>query len=252
MKKYQILAALLLSGLAFYSCKDPVETGIDFDMTFTANFDGQQLEVDKIYPLGTLPINFQRFRLYMSDITLLRGTEEIRISEVEYLDFTPSSSATNLSVTPKIVFKNVPEGSYDGIRIGYGVKPELNAKRPSDFPAGTPLAIEDDYWLGWKSYIFMVLDGRGDSDNDSNMDFGFSYHCGSDPVYREFTYQQHIHVEKDHPGLQIAFDVRRFLLNDDNSPYDILANRATSNEVSDTRVAEEIMGRFDSVVTMKQ
>ena len=56
---------------------------------------------------------------------------------------------------------------------------------------------------------FLVL---ATSDKDGNMDLPYSYHCGSDPVYRVFTFNQHIHVEDGHPELNIEFDIRKLLV----------------------------------------
>lgn len=247
------IALVLFSGLS--GCKDKVETlpGVDFDITFKATYDGNQLEKNKDYVFGNFPVLFVRYRLYLSDITLLKEDgSETRISEVEYLDFTPDSGASDLSVTPKITFKNVPEGMYSGIRLGYGVKPSLNAKQPSDFPTGHPLNQEIDYWGGWKSYIFMVLDGKGDPDGDGVKNLSFSYHCGSDPVYTTFTFNEHIHVEKGHEGIGIEFDIRKIFTNDDGSMYDIESSPATSNNVSDIRVAKELMDNYDKATVITQ
>jgi hypothetical protein len=250
---YFIAGLFLLVGLA--GCKDHVETipGIDFDVTFKATYDGNQLEKNKDYVYGSFPLQILRYRLYLSDFTLLKNDgEEVRISEVEYLDFTPDSGASDLSVTPTITFKNVPEGMYDGIRLGFGVKPSLNAKQPADFPSGHPLNIETDYWAGWKSYIFMVLDGKADPDGDGIKNLPFSYHCGSDPVYETFTFNEHIHVAAGHGGIGVEFDVRKLFTNDNGSLYDIEANPATSNSVNDFRVAKDFMGNFDKATSIKQ
>lgn len=247
-----IAAALLL---AVSSCKDKVEptTGIDYNITFKATYNGDQLEKNTDYQFGAFPIQFVRYRLYLSDITLLKedGTE-VLISEVEYLDFTPDAGASDLSVTPNITFKNVPEATYSGIRMGYGVNQVNNAKQPSDYAAGTPLNIETDYWPGWGSYIFSVLDGKADPDNDGIKNLPFSYHCGSDPVYRVFTFNELIHVEQGHGGLGIAFDILKLLTNDDGSLYDMESKPATSNDASDTQVAAEIMNRYDKATSISE
>lgn len=248
-----LLAAVLLSGIS--ACKDKEETvpGIDFDITFKATYDGNQLEKDKDYFFGSFPIHFVRYRLYLADITLLKEDGgEVRISEAEYLDFTADNGASNMTLTPKITFKNVPEGMYSGIRIGYGVKPSLNAKQPSDFKSDSPLSIETDYWLAWQSYIFMVLDGKADPEGDGTKNLNFSYHCGADPVYRVFTFNEHIHVAQAHPGIGIEFDVRRLLTNEDGSLYDIVSNPNTSNSQNDTRVSSALMDRYGSATTIKQ
>lgn len=248
-----LLALALFAG--FSGCKDKEEpiTGVNFDVNFKATYDGFQLEKNKDYTLAGYPLLFLRYRLYLSDITLFKedGTAVV-ISEAEYLDFTPDGGSSDLSATPKITFKNVPEGMYDGIRLGFGVKPSLNAKQPADFPAGSPLNIETDYWLGWKSYIFMVLDGKADPDNDGDKNINFSYHCGSDPVYRVIDFNEHIHVAAGHDGIGIEFDVRKLLTNNDGTPYDIESNPATSNNVADDRVAKEIISHYQNATTIKQ
>jgi hypothetical protein len=253
-KAFFIVPSLfLLLGLA--GCKDNVETppGVDFKVTFKATYDGIQLEKNKDYTYGSFPLLILRYRLYLSDITLLKDDGgEVRISEVEYLDFTPDSGSSDVSVTPVITFKNVPEGIYDGIRLGFGVKPSLNAKQPADFSNGHPLNIETDYWAGWKSYIFMVLDGKADPDGDGVKNLPFSYHCGSDPVYQEFSFYEHIHVAEAHDGIGIEFDVRKLFTNDDGSLYDIEANPATSNSVNDFRVAKDFMGNYDKATSITQ
>ncbi len=252
-KLFLLLAGLILTGLS--SC-DPTagpDPGIDFDITFKATYDGAQLEKNKDYMHGTYPFFFVRYRLYLSDITLLKSDGgEVKISEAEYLDFTPDSGASDMSVTPKITFKNVPEGMYDGIRIGYGVNPVYNAKQPSDFPDGSPLNVEMDYWLAWKSYIFMVLDGKADPDADGIKNLAFSYHCGGDATYKVFTFNEHIHVEQGHQGIGIEFDIRKLFTNADGSPYDIGANPSTSNSANDTRVANDFMGKLGNATTIKQ
>jgi hypothetical protein len=255
MKNYFSLFLFFALLGAFTGCKDKEETipGIDFDITFKAVYDGDQLEANKPYFLGPYSVEFVRHRLYLSDITLYKedGTQVV-LSTSEYLDFTPDSSSTEVSVTPRITFKNVPEGSYDGIKMGFGVKPSDNAKRPSNFPAGHPLNIEIDYWLGWKSYIFMILDGRGDTDGDGINNLNFSYHCGSDPVYQTFSFDEHIHVENGHVGMNVTFDIRKLLTNTTGTYFDILANPATSNNIEDDRIAKELMSHYKTATNISQ
>lgn len=242
---------LTIFSFAFLSsCHDHDEnTGVDFDITFNATFDGAQLEKNKDYLFGTTPLFVEACRLYLSDITLLNGTDEIVISEIEYLDFTPTNA---VFATPTITFKNVPEGEYTGIRLGYGVKPSLNAKRPSNFPAGHPLSIENDYWSGWNSYIFSTLDGKADPENDGTKNLSLAYHCGSDPVYKTFEFAQTIHVHAGEAGARISFDMKKFLTLADGSLYDIVAHPATSNSASDVSVAQVLMANFGRATTVAQ
>jgi hypothetical protein len=242
---------LTLFSFAFLSsCHEHDEnTGVDFDITFKATFDGAQLEKDKDYQFGNIPMFVEACRLYLSDITLLNGNDEIVISEIEYLDFTPTNA---LFATPTITFKNVPEGEYTGIRLGYGVKPSLNAKRPSNFPAGHPLSIENDYWSGWNSYIFSTLDGKADPDKNGSKNLSLAYHCGSDAVYKTFEFQKTIHVHAGEAGARISFDMKKFLTMEDGTLYDIVTNPATSNNVGNVTVAQALTANFGRATTIEQ
>ena len=250
MHKILFLAAFL-ALFTVLSCGDQgaEDTGVNFDISFQATYDGAQLEKDKEYQLGNTPLFFESSRLYLSDITLLKGDQRFLISEIEYLDFTPTNASF---ATPKITFKNVPEGEYTGIRLGYGVKPILNARTPSNFPAGHPLSVEIDYWSGWDSYIFSVLDGKADSNNDGVKNLSFSYHCGSDAVYKNFEFSYPISVKDGEPGAKISFDMKTFLTNDDGSFYDILANPVTSNSPNNVVVAQALSGHWLRATTVSQ
>jgi len=250
MKKLAFLLVLIsFAGLS--SCGDQgfEETGVNFDITFKATFDGAQLEKDKEVQLGSIPLFVESCRMYLSDITLLDGDKEFLISEIEYLDFTPSNA---IFATPTITFKNVPEGAYTGIRLGYGVKPSLNAKTPSDFPAGHPLAVETDYWASWNSYIFSTLDGKADPENDGTKNLSLAYHCGSDAVYKTFEFSHEIHVHEGEAGARVSFDMKKFLTMADGSLYDIVANPATSNNANDVIVAQALTANFGRATTIEQ
>jgi len=250
MKKITLLLAL--SCFAFLSScgdHDHETVGVNFDITFKATFDGVQLEKNKDVQFGSIPLFVEACRMYLSDITLLNGSKETRLSEIEYLDFTPGNATF---ATPTITFKNVPEGEYTGIRIGYGVKPTLNAKAPSDFPAGHPLSVEVDYWSGWDSYIFTTLDGKADPENDGTKNLSLAYHCGSDAVYKTFDFDLPIHVHEGQAGARVTFDMKKFLTLADGSLYDIVANPATSNSAGNVIVAQALTANFGRATTVEQ
>lgn len=250
MKKYSLLLAFF-SLLSLMACKEEDDVpSADFSVTFKANYGGETLEKNKDYTFGAFPIFFESSRMYLSDIRLVNAEREVILSDIEYLDFTPENA---VSATPLITFKNVPEGDYTSVRIGYGVKPPLNAKRPSDFPAGSPLAIEIDYWAGWKSYIFSVLDGKADPDNDGSKNLSFSYHCGSDAVYRVFEFNVPIKVKAgEFTTANVTFDMKEFLTNDDGSLYDMVANPATSNDAGNVVVANALTAHWGRATTITQ
>ena len=234
------------------SCKDKTtETPVsDYTLTFKATYNGQPLEKYKYYDYSDYKVRFSRFNTYISDVILLKGTEEVKLSDVEWVDFTPDDATNNLALEVPLQFQ-APEGTYTGIKIGFGVRPDLNAKRPSDFPANHPLAKETEYWLGWKSYIFSKVEGQGDSNADGNDDIFLLYHCGSDAVYRSYTFNQPIVVAPG-SGNSVEMDLKKlFTIN--NQWYDLRVptNQYTSNNPADVTVATVLMDNLVNAVSVK-
>jgi len=253
MKNSFLFATLLIAiGFTFSACKHDDAPATDFSLTFRSTYDGNQVEKSKHYDYNGHPLYFTVFTLFLSDITLLRGSEEIVVSEAEFLDFLPNASSSNLSVEPKFTYKNVPEGEYTGIRIGYGVKPANNDRRVSDWPAGHPLANEQEYWSGWKSFIFSKIEGSGDKNNDGTFDHYLVYHCGGNGVYKTFTFNQPFHVHVGEEGLKVALDLKQLFIQDDASYWDMVKEPATSNDKNDLLVADAIMSKFGKATKISQ
>ena len=255
MNKVTYFFALL--ALAFLpACHEHDEgSTADFTVTFKSHFAGEQLTKYKNYPYGLagIPLQFTRFSTYLSDIELIKADgSSYRLAEIEYIDFTPENASTDLSATPAITYKNVPEGEYTGLRIGYGVKPSLNAKDPADFDNNHPLAKEIEYWSGWNSYIFTKIEGKADSENNGSLDISLLYHCGSDAVYKVYELATPIHVHAGEPGIAVNFDLEKIFTMDDGSYYDIVTNFYTSNNPNDIIVAQVLMHNFEKATTVVQ
>lgn len=253
---------LLVALAAFPACDGHNHSSdgpaTDFTLTFKAMYDGGQLVKNQNYPYGQTgyPVFFNQFSTYVSDVELLKsdGTSH-RLTESEFVDFTPNGAPSAVSATPAFTYSNVPEGDYTGIRIGFGVKPALNAKKPADFPANHPLAKESEYWNGWKSYIFTKIEGQGDEDNNATPDHFLIYHCGSDPVYKVFDFQTPISVHADHPGhdgAAVVLDLKKIFRMPDSSYYDIVANPITSNAAGNVTVAQVLMANLQNATTVSQ
>jgi len=255
MKKFFSLT-LLASLLAFSGCDgtdDILGPATDVTITFKAVYDGQPLEKYKLYNYDNYSVEFSRFNTFMANIYLLDGNKEVRLSDIEWVDFTPDLSPTNIAVEVPITFKNVPSGTYTGIRLGYGVPPALNAKQPKDFAFTHPLSRENEYWLGWGSYIFNKIEGRVDLNNNGVFDGGLIYHCGSDAVYREYTFDMPIQVAPSADGLVVEFDLKKLLVIngvwlDLKIPY----NHITSNDFNDVVIATILMDNFGNATTVTQ
>jgi hypothetical protein len=259
MKKSLLVLLACLALFSFSACDkekcDCVTPPADSELTLTfrATYDGERLVKNQQYNYDDFKVKFSRFNTYISDIQLLQagGGDPVLVSDIEWVDFTPDFATDNNTVDVTIKFP-VPSGTYTGIRMGYGVKSDLNAKKPADFAAGHPLANENEYWSGWKSYIFNKLEGEGDGDNNGTADLFLSYHCGSDPVYRTADFANALDLTQGAAARVVEIDVKKLFYQNDQW-FDMRGdgNQATSNALSDLRVARFLMDNFDNATSIK-
>ncbi len=245
------LVLLLLSFTFMTACKDndePVNRD-NFTVTFKVLYDGQPLEKYVNYPYGDKYIMFDKFNTYLSDLTLLKGAEEVKLSDIEWVDFTPDFAPDDKAVSVSFKY-TVPDGDYTGVKIGYGVRADLNAKKPADFLVGHPLYLENEYWTGWKSYIFTKIQGEFDVDGDNSTDTNIFYHCGSDAVYNTATMNRDIRVSGD-GTLEIEFDLKKlFTFNGQLLDLTVPTNQVTSHDASNIALGQKIMSNFKNATLL--
>ena len=251
MKNYA-LPLLLLATLAFSACddKDPVTQTDNFTLTFRATYDGELLEKYKNYPYGDKVLLFDKFNTYLSDITLIGGASDVKLSDIEWVNFTPDLTPDDKSVEVTYKF-TVPDGNYTGIRLGYGVKADLNAKDPSDFATNHPLYVESEYWSGWKSYIFTKIQGKVDLDGNASPETNMFYHCGSDPVYNVATINGSIPVSGT-GALVVEFDLKKmFTFDGQLLDLTVTTNQTTSHDASNIALGQKMMNNFRNATVLK-
>ena len=237
------LAGLLVFG----ACEEKTDPSVvtDVEVRFHAKYDGQDMprSTNLVYENG-VPINFEILTLYISDVFLLKGTEKVKLIDVEYLDFTPTSSSGTATVVPSFTYRDIPDGEYTGIQIGFGLRRDLNDKLPSDFAAGHPLARENEYWLGWDSYIFAKIQGKADADKNGSLETGVIYHCGADPTYTQATFTQAITISDSRKSLDVNIDFKKIFRQTNGTMFDIMANPITHSDPNNLTIATTIMQGF--------
>jgi hypothetical protein len=255
MKYFGLFAVLSLALVA--GCRKdpvpPVDPGPQtLNLSVRAAYDGDDLERYKDYVFDSGRLQFVDYTVYLSDITLLRGAEEVLLSEIEYVDFFPVDLTSNVSAKGELSFDSLPAGAYTGIRLGFGVKPALNARKPSNFRPGDVLYNDIEYWASWKSYIFSRLDASFDREADGNFETLVAYHCGGDDVYKVFTYEHSFAVDADHRNVELTIDVKKLLSEADGTLYDVATHPTTSHSVANLVVADAIMSHYAHAVTVRQ
>lgn len=247
------LFLIALAALFFSACdKDEPQQENNFTLTFKSTYDGEALEKYKNYPYGDRSVQWNKFNTFLSDLVLIKkdGGEQ-RLSDVEWVDFTPDLAPSDKAVEVKFQY-TVPAGDYTGLKIGYGVRSDLNAKKPSDYDPNHPLYLENEYWNGWQSYIFTKVQGLYDLDGTGDPESTLTYHCGADTVYQTATLDMDIPVTGESGAVTVEFDLKKLftyngVLLDLNEPL----NRNTSHSPSNIALGLKVMENFANATSVK-
>lgn len=122
-------------------------------------------------------MQIERFDFYLSNIKLISSTDTALISDVSLMRYNND---------PLVITADVPQGTYTGLRLSLGLDSLTNLTDPNSVPNDHPLSqSQNTYWTWQQMYRFAMIEGRIDTDNDSNMDQIFAYHIGENQAFRE-------------------------------------------------------------------
>lgn len=221
MYKYFVLAILAVA--VFSSCKkDPIPAGKgSLALHFYAYTGDDLLVMNQLLDYNGKAMRFSRFNFFISDITLIGADGDTKILDIAGMDFTGINDATDAAAGNVITIADIVEGDYTALKLGIGVSPELNAKKPTDFDSDHPLSKAGDYWDGWESYIFSKIEGLMDTDGNGSFERGIAYHTGSDEVYRIKTLTLPIEIKANQTAeLSLKVDLWKVLTGIDISEDD--------------------------------
>ncbi len=204
---------MLSAGVLFTGCDDDDDNDVanaNVNLQFLATFDGEPLVMyDREYDyLEGMRVRFQLFQYYISDVQLVRqdgqgNTELVDIDLVAYGEVTTDAQAQE---GIQISLTEVPPGEYSGIRMGLGVSQDLNATQPGDYAPGHPLS--GHYWSASTGYVFTKIEGNADLDGDGNFSEKLTFHIGTNPAYREVSFNAPIAIGSGETvGMQFTVDV---------------------------------------------
>jgi hypothetical protein len=182
MKKL-LLLVFFLPFLIVRCSVDPPQpdcTG-SLSLNFKPIINGKPFIINNVYEFNGKKVRFSKLQFYSSSIlTKIISNECNTNDEVIFIDLTTLDDSLKSIKGFNATIKNRAPGTYKSISLGLGVNPILNGKTPNDFPSSNPLSKSEEYWGGWKSYIFFKLEGLMDKDGDGNFETGITYHTGSD------------------------------------------------------------------------
>ena len=182
--KYLISLSLLAILLASCSNDNENSTTLNFNLKFGDNtlvmYEDVQLQD------GTR-LRITDVKGYVSDVTLLSGTESTRVSEVKYLELGDAhSDAEEAEEGYKWTVESDLTGAVDGITFDVGLPTELNDTRPADYNSSNDLSRASEYWTNWGSYIYFKVEGNADFDGNGAYESGENIvlHLGTELAYK--------------------------------------------------------------------
>jgi hypothetical protein len=220
------LAALV----ALSSCNEEEDTATQLRLNATSTFGDQPLvmfEETYAYPDNQV-LQLQLFQAYLSDIRLLYQedgeTMEEPLTDVVLAQFADVFTAEAALSGLELGEFEVPARTYTGLRLGFGLPPELNATVPSDYEVTHPLA--QNYWADANSYIFFKIEGNTDVDGDGEMTDKLTFHVGGNNNFNEVELLQPIEVKAGGTAvLNLNIDLQAIMLSDDGEFIDFANTR---------------------------
>ena len=239
----------LTLGCLIFSCdkNDPVQSGHgSLELIFKARFGTEPLVQGTHYDyfgLGT--IFFDRADFYFSSMKLLNTKDTVLVKDVDYISFMLNNTTIVLAEEGlKVVYDNIPSGSYESLSFNIGLTPEQNKTKPADYQTTHPLAEGTRYWSGWSSYIFSKTEGKF----NNGAEYPFTYHSGFDNAMRALHFTKNVVISNSqNTSVEIQMDYKE-LFKEGNTGLDIPAAPQIHN-TSSTMLA--FMDRFQNALSVK-
>ncbi|HMG15714.1 MAG TPA: MbnP family protein [Saprospiraceae bacterium] len=240
---------LLFSALIIGCKKDPLVNDL-ISIRAKATYDGQPLVFFQPveYPQG-FKIIVKRVDIMIKGFNLFDSIHTIRTPDsVFVLHFTNKDEAD--AKNGILTSFQVNEGQYNNLNFGIGVDSLINIRNPSNFPSASVLSDYFYYWDGWKSFIFMKIEGSYDADGDGNYEGTFTYHTGKTSLFKIFNFPVNINAKKGVVNeLELSFDIKNILAADGD--YIDLVLNPTSHKPTDVPTLEKIYSHLSKSVTLK-
>lgn len=237
---------VFISMVSLSACKKEESGNLTQKLTLHIhnNVGSNEAEYGTTYTdLNGRKFNISDWRYYVSNIVLINSDGSERpINDTVFL------------VSPEqgnYVLGQVPVGNYQGFRFLIGVDSTTNHSDPATYPAGNPLAIQDNpiHWSWNSGYIFMKLEGQFDSTANAtdapNKDF--FYHIGLDENRRtiDFTNQAFTVTKGYDKMVTVECDLRKVWTNVN------MLTENSSHSMMDGGLATKIADNWSTAFTVE-
>lgn len=255
MNKILSLSVFLLSFGLFTCEKDQNQsTEAQLTLNFKGYFDDDALKMfSAAYPYeDNMKLRFQLFQFYISDVALLKTADvagdSVKLIDVELVSFrnVQTDAAANKGIA--FTLKDIPPGTYKGIKFGLGVSPDLNAFGPSSYTPPHPL--DDNYWSWAKGYVFTKIEGNADLDNSGKFATKLTFHTGENDFYRKKVILKNIEIKaKSATTLNLNVDLHRVLAKSAMEYLDF--RKVTQDHTVDRNIAKFIADNLQEAIQVQ-
>lgn len=178
------LLILMLTGCDWFRTDPPVEPlPGEVHVNFELEWEGVSYALEQVVSdHNGYPIRLDNLQLYIAPIAFRKDGDWVETTDVSLVDF---------SIHAPKELTSIPSGSYDAIRFGMGLPPEINTDiDPASYPNSHPLSVIGSagmFWTWASGYIFVKYEGKFALEQGTPLLEPVSYHCGTDASYRTVT-----------------------------------------------------------------
>ena len=195
MKSLKPTLLLLILALSFSQCRkdrNSAKANIQFETALAINNGATSVSIGDTLVMNTgYDFNLKKFKLYLSNITLI-GAEDQVIRKIFLADVGDPLSGQ--------FSKEIEIGNCSAVRLGFGLDPIQNDKNPEDFPDEHPLSSYNQMYWTMLKYRFAIMEGRSDINgalNGDTTDILNAYHPGLDSLYQVVEYPLDLKINEN-------------------------------------------------------
>lgn len=226
------LLVLVLTGCDRCNPEPPVSTPgtarIDLDLTWGEEaYVLEQVATDH----NGYPVRLDNLQLYIAPVAFRSNGEWVEGADVSLIDF---------SVHAQHIESTLEAGTYDAVRFGMGLPPEINTDiDPASYPNSHPLSVIGSagmFWTWSSGYIFVKYEGKFALETGTQLLEPVSYHCGTDASYRTVTLELSeplVIASETTENLTLTLDAAK-ALNGTNDAIDLAVDPVTHNAQGDS------------------
>ena len=226
------LFVLVLTGCDRCNPEPPVSTPgmarLDLELTWGDEaYVLEQVATDH----NGYPVRLDNLQLYLAPVAFRSNGEWVEGADVSLIDF---------SVHAQHIESNLEAGTYDAVRFGMGLPPEINTDiDPASYPNSHPLSVIGSagmFWTWSSGYIFVKYEGKFALETGTQLLEPVSYHCGTDASYRNVTLELSeplVIASETTANLTLTLDAAK-ALNGTDDAIDLAVDPVTHNAQGDS------------------